>query len=104
MFKSRISEGKILKKLKKLIATIAILTIAVSAIGCKMIEKTPEAIQKTVLATIGNEKLTKGDLDKQMDKYTSQLKKQYGDDYKTNDKVKDEIKKIKQQQLDIMIT
>ena len=57
-----------MKKIKKIIATVAILTIAVSAMGCKMIEKTPEAIQKTVLATVGNEKITKGDLDKQISK------------------------------------
>jgi len=93
-----------LKKLKKLIATIAILTIAVSAMGCKMIEKTPEAIQKTVLATVGDQKITKGDLDKEMAKYTAQLKQQYGDDYATNDKVKDQITKIKQQQLDSLVT
>jgi len=93
-----------LKKLKKLIATIAILTIAVSAMGCKMIEKTPEAIQKTVLATVGDQKITKGDLDKEMTKYTAQLKQQYGDDYATNDKVKDQITKIKQQQLDSLVT
>lgn len=93
-----------MKKLKKLIATIAILTIAVSAMGCKMIEKTPEAIQKTVLATVGDQKITKGDLDKEMAKYTAQLKQQYGDDYATNDKVKDQITKIKQQQLDSLVT
>lgn len=92
-----------MKKIKKIIATIAILTIAVSAMGCKMIEKTPEAIQKTVLATIGDEKITKGDLDTEMNKYAAQLKQQYGDDYATNDKVKGEIKKITQQQLDSMI-
>ena len=93
-----------MKKIKKIIATIAILTIAVSAMGCKMIEKTPEAIQKTVLATVGNEKITKGDFDKEMSKYDAQLKQQYGDDYATNDKVKDQITKVKKQQLDSMVT
>jgi len=93
-----------LKKIKKILATVAILTIAVSAMGCKMIEKTPEAIQKTVLATVGNEKITKGDFDKEMSKYDAQLKQQYGDDYATNDKVKDQITKVKKQQLDSMVT
>ena len=93
-----------MKKIKKIIAAVAILTIAVSAMGCKMIEKTPEAIQKTVLATVGNEKVTKGDLDKEMSKYDAQLKQQYGDDYATNDKVKDQITKVKKQQLDSMVT
>jgi foldase protein PrsA len=101
MFKSRISEGKILKRIKKFIATIAMLTIAVSAMGCKMVEKTPEAIQNTVLATVGNEKITKGDLDKQID---AQLKQQFGNDYATNDKVKDQVKQAKQQGLDGLVS
>ena len=93
-----------MKKIKKIIAAVAILTIAVSAMGCKMIEKTPEAIQKTVLATVGNEKVTKGDLDKQMSKYDAQFKQQYGNDYATNDKVKDQIKQTKQKILDQLVT
>ena len=93
-----------MKSIKKIIAAIAILTIAVSAMGCKMIEKTPEAIQKTVLATVGDEKITKGDLDKQLSKYDSQLKQQYGEDYATNDKVKDQVKKAKQTLLNNLVT
>lgn len=90
-----------MKRIKKFIATIAMLTIAVSAMGCKMVEKTPEAIQNTVLATVGNEKITKGDLDKQID---AQLKQQYGNDYATNDKVKDQVKQAKQQGLDGLVS
>ena len=85
-----------MKKIKKLIAVVAILTIAVSAMGCKMIEKTPEAIQKTVLATVGNEKITKADFDKQV---APQLKQQFGEDYATNAKVKDQVKQAKTQGL-----
>src|SRR5471030_1905756 len=55
-------------------------------------------IQETVLATVGDEKITKEDFDKQMNKYDAQLKKQYGNDYATNNKVKDQIAKIKKQQ------
>lgn len=93
-----------MKKIKKIIATIAILTIAVSAMGCKMIEKTPEAIQKTVLATVGDQKIIKGDLDKAMSAYTAQLKQTYGDDYATNDKAKDQIAKLKLQQLNNLVS
>lgn len=85
-----------MKKIKKLIAVVAILTIAASTMGCKMIEKTPEAIQKTVLATVGNEKITKADLDKQV---APQLKQQFGEDYATNAKVKDQVKQAKTQGL-----
>ena len=89
-----------MKKIKKIIATVAILTIAASAMGCKMIEKTPEAIQKTVLATVGNEKITKGDLDKQVD---AQLKQQFGDDYATNTKLQEQVKQAKQQGLTSLV-
>ena len=92
-----------MKKIKKIIATIAILTIAVSAMRCKMIEKTPEAIQKTVLATVGDEKITKGDLDKVMDKYTPQLKQQYGEDFANNEQVKEQLKQAKKQELDNIV-
>lgn len=90
-----------MKRIKKIIAAVAILTIAASAMGCKMIEKTPEAIQKTVLATVGNEKITKGDLDKQID---PQLKQQFGDDYATNTKVQQQVKQAKQQALTSLVT
>ncbi|EKQ55980.1 MULTISPECIES: peptidylprolyl isomerase [unclassified Clostridium] len=90
-----------MKKIKKIIAAIALCAIAASAMGCKMIEKTPEAIQNTVLATVGNEKITKGDLDKQIG---PQLKQQFGDDYETNDKVKDQVKQAKKQGLDSLVT
>ncbi|OOM82055.1 foldase protein PrsA 1 precursor [Clostridium puniceum] len=90
-----------MKKIKKIIAAAAILTIAASAMGCKMIEKTPEAIQKTVLATVGSEKITKGDFDKEI---APQLKQQFGDDYATNDKVKDQVKQAKTQGLNSLVT
>lgn len=90
-----------MKKLKKFIATIAVLTIAVSAMGCKMIEKTPEAVQKTVLATVGDEKITKGDLDKEIE---PQLKQQYGEDYESNDQIKEQVKQAKQKGLDSLVT
>lgn len=90
-----------MKKLRKLIATVAILTIAVSAMGCKMIEKTPEAIQKTVLATVGNEKITKGDFDKQV---SAQLKQQFGEDYASNAQLKEQVAQAKKQGLDSLVT
>jgi glucan-binding YG repeat protein len=61
-------------------------------------------IQEVILAIIGDEKITKEDFDKEMIKYDAQLKQQYGNDYTTNSNVKDQITKIKKQQLDTMIT
>lgn len=58
------SEGVIVKNIKKLVAAMAITVIAVSAAGCNMIEKTPEAIAKTTVAKVGDKKITRGELDK----------------------------------------
>ena len=55
--------------------------------GCKL-GSDGAWIQKTVLATVGDEKITKDDFDKEMSKYDAQLKQQYGNDYATNDKLK----------------
>ena len=93
-----------MKRLRKFVAAVAIITISVSVMGCKMIEKTPEAIAKTVYATVGDTKITKADFDKDFDSYlrsyygmsVDQLKQQYGDDYENNGQIKDQIKQIKQ--------
>ena len=93
-----------MKKLRKFIAAVAVLTLSVSVMGCKMIEKTPEAIEKTVYATVGDTKITKADFDKDFDSYlrsyygmsVDQLKQQYGEDYENNAQIKDQIKQIKQ--------
>ena len=92
-----------MKKIKKLIAAAAVCTIAVSVMGCKMIEKTPEAIQRTVYATVGDEKITKADMDEEMKATIDQLKQQYGDDYENNDKIKDQLKQMKVQYLNAMV-
>ena len=75
-----------MKRIKKLIAAVAIFTLSISVMGCKMIEKTPEAIQKTVYATVGDEKITKADMDKEMnltEETIEKLKQQYGDKYES---------------------
>ena len=61
-------------------------------------------MQNTVLATVGDEKITKDDLDKVMNQYDDKLKKQYGNDYATNDKVKDQILAQKKKLLDNLVT
>jgi foldase protein PrsA len=61
-------------------------------------------IQEMVIAMVGDEKITKDDLNKEMSRYDAQLKKQYGSDYATNNNIKDQITKIKQQQLDKLVT
>lgn len=93
-----------MKRLKKIIATAALCTMAFSAVGCKMIEKTPEAIQNTVIATVGNEKITKADMDKQLQPYTDQLKQQYGADYEKNEQVSTQLQQYKKQVVDNLVS
>lgn len=92
-----------MKRLKKIIATVAICTMAVSAIGCNMIEKTPEAIKNTVLAQIGSEKITKGDMDEEMKQLNEQLKQMYGDDFENNAQIKEQLKQQRLQYLNAMV-
>ena len=92
-----------LKRIKKLIAAVSVCMLAISVMGCNMIEKTPEAIQKTVYATVGNEKITKADMDEEMKATIQQLKQKYGDDYESNAKIKDQLKQMKVQYLNAMV-
>jgi foldase protein PrsA len=89
---------------KKFTIAIIILTIAIFAFVYNMGGKIPGTIQKTVVATVGNEKITKDDLDKEISKYDDQLKKQLGADYSTNNNVKEQLMQMKQQYLNEMVT
>ena len=71
--------------------------------GCKL-GSDGAWIQEIVLATVGDEKIIKVDFDKVMSKYDTQLKQKYGNDYATNYKLKDQITKLKKQQLNNMVT
>ena len=92
-----------MNKIKKLLITAMLGTLAFSTVGCKMIEKTPEAIQKTVIAKVGNEKITKGDLDKLIKPYMEQYAQQYGEDFESNETMKEQIKSLKTQAVGILV-
>ena len=78
-------------KVKKLIALGLVAVASMSFVGCKMIEKTPEAIKNEVLAKVGDQKITIGDLDRAMSTVYSQLEQQYGKDYKNNAQIKSQL-------------
>ncbi|WP_125154112.1 peptidylprolyl isomerase [Clostridium rectalis] len=95
-----------MKNIKKLVASTLISILAMSAVGCSMIEKTPEAINKSVVAKVGNEKITRGELDTNpmLTEQISKIKQQYGENYDKNTEVKDQLLQYKKQVLDQMIT
>lgn len=90
---------------KILVATIAAIT-ALSISGCSMIEKTPQAIANSTVATVNGEKITRSELDKDPNtlQLIQQAKQQYGDDYSKNEEAMSTIKSQKDQILDNMIT
>ena len=75
-----------LKRIKKLITAALLAAFVLSATACGMIEKTPEAIANSAVATVNGVKITRAELD--ANPSTAQLiatvKSYYGDSYATN--------------------
>ena len=69
-----------MRKIKNILAIATIATMTFSMAGCKMIEKTPEAIQKTVLAKVGDEKITMADVNGELQADIDYLTETYGED------------------------
>lgn len=86
-------------KIKRLIAAGALSIFAFSAVGCEMIQKTPEAIKNTVLAKVGDIKITRGDVDEIADPYLQQ----YGSDYDTNADIADQVKALRTQAINLLV-
>ena len=86
-------------KIKRLIAAGALSIFAFSAVGCEMIQKTPEAIKNTVLAKVGDIKITRGDVDELTDPYLQQ----YGSDYDTNADIADQVKELRVQAINLLV-
>ena len=94
-----------MRKIKNLIATAIIATMTFSIAGCSLIAKTPEAIQKTVLAKVGDEKVTLADVDAEMKADIDYLKETYGEEYesKIDDTVKEQLKTARTSILDQLV-
>ncbi|SQC00575.1 SurA N-terminal domain-containing protein [Clostridium tetanomorphum] len=95
-----------MKNIRKLIVTSILGMFAISTVGCAMIEKTPEAINKSIVAKINNETITRGQLDAypMVAGQLQQMKQQYGENYANNAEVKEQISQGKKQALDQMVT
>lgn len=87
-------------KIKRIIAAAALSIFAFSAVGCQMIQKTPEAIKNTVLAKGDGILVTKGEVDELADPY---LKQQYGEDYASNSSLAEQVKQLNKQALTVLV-
>lgn len=94
-----------MRKIKNIVAAAVITTMAFSITGCKMIEKTPEAIQKTVLAKVGDEKITMGDINSELQADIDYLIETYGEDYEStmDDTLKEQLKSARQSVLEQLV-
>ena len=94
-----------MKNMRKLICSALITAFAMSAAGCSMIEKTPEAINKTVLAKVGKVDITRATLDSKMEaEVISGLKTTYGEDYRKNSEAVAKYKESAPQYLGQVVT
>ena len=94
-----------MRKIKNIVAIAAITAMAFTTVGCNMIAKTPEAIQKTVLAKVGSENITLADVDSELQADIDYLKEQYGENYEENldDTIKEQLKAARQSVLSQLV-
>lgn len=90
-------------KIKKLVALSLIAMASMSFAGCKMIQKTPEAVQKETLAKVGDKKITRQELTDAMKYYYNLYEQQYGSDYKNNEQVKTQLLSQEKQMLQSLV-
>lgn len=95
-----------MKNAKKVISALIIGMFVFSAVGCDMIEKTPEGIEKQVVAKVNDEKITKGDMDELLKQsgVISGIEQQYGTNYTTNEDAMSALKTQEDQLLDQKIS
>lgn len=94
-----------MRSIKRIVVAAVIATMAFSMVGCNLIQKTPEAIQNTVLAKVGSEKITLGEVDSELKADIDYLKETYGEDFENtiDDDLKAKLKEVRQQVLDALV-
>jgi foldase protein PrsA len=91
-----------LTKIKKLIA-VTIAALMIFASGCGLLEKKPEAIQKQNVAKVGNEYITRGQLDQLYSYYLEVMKSQTPNFDENDQSTKDYLNDMKKSMLEQII-
>lgn len=92
-----------MSKIKKILSVVSLGIFAFTTVGCNMIERTPESIRNTVVAKIGDEKITKGELDDSLKHILDPLREQYGDKFEEEPSLKESLKQQREQQLQALV-
>lgn len=93
-----------MKNIKRMVAAVLMGTFVLSMAGCKMIQKTPEAIKKTTVAKVGDDKITLGQVDEKLATVIEQIKAQYGDNYTENTEAMSVLEQQRKQALDSLVS
>lgn len=92
-----------MNKVKKVLYGALATVMLFSLVSCDMIEKTPEAKAKEVIAKVKDEEITRGDIDENIDGYYKMAEQQYGENYKDNAQVMEIIKQQQKNALEVLI-
>ncbi|NEZ47680.1 peptidylprolyl isomerase [Clostridium niameyense] len=94
-----------MKHIKKILASVLIGTFALSFAGCSLVEKTPEAKQKSPVVKVNGEKIKRSELEEnpRYKQLVQQIKMQYGEDFDKNEQGKGILKEQKNKILDEMV-
>lgn len=94
-----------MKHIKKILASALIGVFALSFAGCSLVEKTPEAKQKSPVVKVNGEKIKRSELEEnpRYKQLVQQIKMQYGEDFDKNEQGKEFLKEQKNKMLDEMV-
>jgi foldase protein PrsA len=98
-------EEEKLKNIKRIVAVSLFSILLFSATGCNKIEKTQAAIDKTIVAEVDGESITRKELDSDEETVyvIESIKAQYGEDYGDNEEAMEALKTEKSRILDNMV-
>lgn len=92
-----------MRNIKKILTAVIATTMLVSITGCSIMQRTEESKGKTVLAEVGDEKITKNDVDKLLYSTLQSYKSYYGKNFETNSKLKSTIKQQRTSALNSLV-
>lgn len=92
-----------MKKVKTYISITLAGIMALSFTGCNMIKRTKSSLGKVVLAKVGDEKITRADVDAEIQTTLDYYEEQYGEDFEENADIIDTLKSTRQSVLDTLV-
>lgn len=92
-----------MKNIKKYVALAITGILTLSLAGCSIIERTPESIQKTVIAKVNGEKITRGSLDLVMKSELDQYAQQYGANFAEEESIKETLRESQLKYIDYLV-